>query len=360
MGKKLKIGVIGLGSEQRGMGQRHVDGFRAHPQASVVALCDTNEEQLHRHAAHFAIDRVYTDAADMFEHEDLDAVSIATPNAFHAPLAIAALQHGLHVFCEKPMSITVSESEAMLAAARASGKNLMIDFIYRFSPMSYALKSQVDAGIIGDIYFGRTVWHRRRRFPGFGGWFGQSALSGGGPLIDLGVHRLDLALWLMGYPEPVSVSGSTFDHLARVEAAKHQKPFDVEDLACGMVKFANGATLIVEASWATYTHNSEEDHMETKLYGTKGGLLQANVGGVKEFIAEIYTAEGDQLFTKRLDKTMVDVPSPYIEFINSILESREPMATAEQGVKVMKILEGIYRSAETGQEIRYEQTPALG
>ncbi|HEY3417654.1 MAG TPA: Gfo/Idh/MocA family oxidoreductase [Armatimonadota bacterium] len=347
MGKAVKLGVVGLG-----MGGGHVEGYQAHPEAEVVAICDTNPERLNEKARKYGIAHTFTDAETMLKQCKLDAISVATPNAWHAPITIAALKRGLHVLCEKPMAMTVKESEKMLAAAEKSGKNLMINFSYRFSPMSYALKQQVDAGVVGDIYFGRTVWHRRYGFPGFGGWFGQKALSGGGPLIDLGVHRLDLALWLMGYPEPSLVLGSSYDHLARIEVERQQKAFDVEDLACGMVKFTNGATLLLEASWAGNT--DEAEHMVTKLYGTKGGLCQSNNSGGYQYQAEIYTREGENFFTKRLDATATKVPSAYAEFVDSILEGRRPLASGEEGLKVMKILEGIYRSAVTGHEVQYK------
>jgi len=227
----------------------------------------------------------------------------------------------------------------------------MVNFSYRFSDMSYALKQQVDAGVIGDIYFGRTVWHRRRGMPGFGGAFTTKELSGGGPLIDLGVHRLDLALWLMGYPEPVAVSGSEYNVIAKVLAEKTKKTYTVEDLACGLVKFKNGATLIIEASWAL--NIQEREQMVTLLCGTKGGLVQKNTGGTYQFVAEIYTEEEGRLFTKTLDWSTVGAPSSYHEFIASILQKRPPLATGEQGVKVMKILDGIYKSAKTGREVRY-------
>jgi predicted dehydrogenase len=227
----------------------------------------------------------------------------------------------------------------------------MINFSYRFSEMSQALKHQVDSGVIGDIYFGRTVWHRRRGMPGFGGWFGDKELAGGGPLIDLGVHRLDLALWLMGYPEPVSVSGAAHCEIASRIARRQRKKFTVEDLAAGIVKFANGATLIVEASWAL--NIDEDEHMVTLLCGTKGGLVQKNLDGDYKFTAEVYTDEGGNLFTKTLDGSMNSVSSAYGEFVSSIVEKRQPLATAEEGLKVMKILEGIYRSAETGREVKY-------
>ncbi|HUU54707.1 MAG TPA: Gfo/Idh/MocA family oxidoreductase, partial [Armatimonadota bacterium] len=183
------------------------------------------------------------------------------------------------------------------------------------------------------------------------GWFGQKELAGGGPLIDLGVHRLDLALWLMGYPDPVSVTGATHSVIASKMARKQRKKFSVEDLGCGLVKFANGATLMVEASWAL--NINEPEHMVTLLCGTKGGLVQKNVGGGYEFAAEVYTEEGGNLYTKTLDEALTPAPSAYSEFVSSILEKRQPMATGEEGLKVMKILEGIYRSAKTGREVRY-------
>jgi predicted dehydrogenase len=218
--------------------------------------------------------------------------------------------------------------------------------------MSYALKQQVESGVIGDIYYGRTVWHRRRGIPGFGGWFGTKELSGGGPLIDLGVHRLDLALWLMGYPTPVAVLGSAYDKIAQPLAAREKKTYTVEDLACGLIKFDNGATLILEASWAL--NINENEHMITSLYGTKGGLVQKNTDGGYSMTAEVYTEEAGHLFTKRLDRSTIQVPSSQHEFVNSIIENRPPMATADQGIKVMQILDAVYESAQSGREVRVD------
>jgi predicted dehydrogenase len=344
--KKLRMGVVGLG-----MGRGHARGYLSHPQAELVALCDMDPVRLAQEAAEMGVAQTYEDALEMFDRADLDAVSIAVPNKLHAPLTIAALKRGLHVLCEKPMARTAKEAERMLAAARTAKKNLMINFSFRFSDMSFALKEQVDAGVVGDIYFGRSVWHRRRGVPRFGGWFGVREMSGGGPLIDLGVHRLDLALWLMGYPEPIAVSGSTYDPIASEMAQREGKTFDVEDLACGLIKFANGATLVLEASWALNIR--ENEHMITSLYGTRGGLVQRNTGGTYDFEAELYTVEGDSHFTKKLDRRTQRAPSSYGEFVDSILEKRQPIATGEHGLKVMKILDGIYKSAATGREVRY-------
>jgi predicted dehydrogenase len=346
MSRKLRMAVVGLG-----MGAGHVEGYQNDGRAEVVALCDLDEERLAKAGAKYSVSDLFTDAPAMFRKAKLDGVSIATPNKFHAPLTIAALRRGLHVLCEKPMAMNAREAQRMVDQAKKARRNLMINFSYRFSDVSRALKQQVDSGLIGDIYFGRTVWHRRRGIPGLGGWFTDKQLAGGGPLVDLGVHRIDLALWLMGYPEPVAVSGATYNVIAKELARSQRKASTVEDLACGIVKFANGATLIVEASWAA--NINEPEQMLTLLCGAKGGLVQKNVGGRYEFTAEIYTEEGGALFTKRLDQALVPSPSAYSEFISSILEKRPPLATGEDGLKVMKILDGIYKSAETGREVRY-------
>ena len=343
---KLRMAVVGLG-----MGRGHARGYESHPQADLVALCDADPERLDATAQELGVGTTYTDAEEMFRKEKLDGVSIAVPNKYHAPLTIAALKRGFHVLCEKPMAMTVREAERMNEAAKKARRNLMINFSFSFTEASYALRKQVEAGVIGDVYCGRTVWHRRRGLPGFGGWFGTKELSGGGPLIDLGVHRLDLALWLMGYPEPVAVSGSAYNVIAAERARREKKTFSVEDLGCGLVKFDNGATLILEASWAL--NQPEREHMVTALYGDKGGLVHKNVGGGYDFTAEIYTEEDGDLFTKKLDWRTGTTPTSYHEFVDSILEKRQPLATGDQGLKVMKILEGIYKSAETGREVRY-------
>jgi len=344
MAKTYKVGIIGLG-----MGRHHLRCFHEHPASKVVAVADVEEGRLKEIGDQFGIEKRYKDGQAMIQKEKLDVVSIATPNKFHCPLTLAAFKKGCHVFCEKPMAMTVKEAEKMNAAARKARRSLMINLSYRFSEMSFALKQQVDAGAIGDVYFGRTVWHRRRGIPNLGGWFGIKKLSGGGPLIDLGVHRIDLATWLMGYPEPLSVFGSTYNVIAKEIATRQDKEYTVEDMACGIVKFKNGATLIVEASWSLNINQPE--YMETFLAGDKGGLVHRNTDGGYAMGAEIYTEENGSLFTKKLDRAVVRVPTPYGEFIDSLVEGREPMATGEQGLKVQKILNGLYKSAETGEPV---------
>lgn len=340
---KLRLGVIGLG-----MGRHHLAGYQAHPGADVVAIADVNPALLEEIGNKYCVEKRYLSAEEMLAKENLDVVSVVTPNKYHHDLTIAAFQHHCHVLCEKPMAMSAREGREMLAAAKKSGKRLMINFSYRFTEQSMALKAQVDSGILGEIYFARTVWHRRRGIP-FSGWFGTKSLSGGGPLIDLGVHRLDLALWLMGYPKPVWVMGNTYHPIASELAMKLGTPYDVEDLAAGFIKFANGASMVVEASWAA--NIAERELMETRLYGTKAGLVQRNVEETYKFEAEIYLERENAQFDMKLHAPLQPVPSAYYHFVDSILNDQPHIATGEEGLRVMEILDALYQSSETGKPV---------
>ena len=343
--KKLRVGVIGLG-----VGRGHVAGYQSHPAAEVAAVADLNIDRLQDIADEYGVPKRYESGEEMLEAEKLDVVSVATPNKFHKPLTIAALRAGCHVLCEKPMAMSAAEARQMLAAAKKAGKRLMINFSFRFTDAADALRKQVDAGVLGEVYFARTVWHRRRGIPGFGGWFTTRALSGGGPLIDLGVHRIDLALWLMGYPRPVWVLGSTYDHIGKALAKKARKKFDVEDLAAALIKFENGATLIAEASWAA--NIGERELMETRILGSQGGLVYRNVGEGYEFEAEVYTERDGHLFDSKLHPGGSLSKGSAHHFIESIATGSPHIATGEEGLIVMELLDAIYKSAQTDRPVR--------
>ncbi len=343
--EKLRIGVIGLG-----MGRHHIAGYQNHPGAQVVAASDVDESRLNEICDKYSVPQRYTSVDEMLGSEKLDVVSVATPNKFHKELALAAFSAGCHVLCEKPMAMSAAEGREMLAAAKQAGKRLMINFSYRFSDQSMALKQQVDSGILGEVYFARTVWHRRRGLPGFGGWFGQKELSGGGPLIDLGVHRLDLALWLMGYPRPVWVLGSAYNPIGSELAERQNKKFDVEDLAVGLIKFENGATLALEASWAA--NIKENEFMETRLYGTRAGLVQRNLDETYKFEAELFLEKNGAHFDMKLHPPVPGAVSPYYHFVDAILNDRPHTAPGEEGLLVMEILDAIYQSAAQGGPVQ--------
>ena len=343
--KRLRVGIIGLG-----IGRSHIEGWRQHPQVEVVAVADADAQRLDQVGEQYKIATRYTSAEKMLAVERFDVVSICTPNKFHKELAIAAFEAGSHVLCEKPMAMNAEEGRAMLAAARRAGKRLMINFSYRFSAASRGLKTQVDSGMFGDFYFGRTVWHRRRGMPGFGGWFGTKALAGGGPLIDLGVHRLDLALWLMGYPKPTWVMGNTYDPIARRLADAAGKTYDVEDLAAAFIRFENGATLVVEASWAA--NIQEAELMETRLLGTKAGLLQKNLNEGYQFDAHVYTEQNGAQFDMHLHAPTTPAKSGMHDYAQAILTDTPHPASGEEGLVVMELLDAIYESARTGAPVK--------
>ncbi|MDE2457201.1 MAG: Gfo/Idh/MocA family oxidoreductase [Burkholderiales bacterium] len=342
---RLRVGVVGLG-----IGRKHIQGWREHAGAEVVAIADPDAGRLEAVGAEFGIEARYPSAAAMLAAGPLDVVSVCTPNKFHLEVALAAFEAGAHVLCEKPIALNADEGQAMVDAARRAGRRLMINFSYRFSAASRGLKAQVDAGVFGDFYFGRSVWHRRRGLPGFGGWFGTKALSGGGPLIDLGVHRLDLALWLMGHPKPAWVLGSTHDPIARALAEQSGKTFDVEDLAAALIRFDNGATLVLEASWAANIQEAEQ--IETRLLGTEAGLVQKNLNEGYEFDAHIFTERHGAALDIHLHPPAQPAPSGMHDFAQAILSGEPHPAPGEDGLVVMQILDAIYASARSGEPVR--------
>lgn len=343
--KRLRVGVIGLG-----MGEHHVAMFKTCAEATVAAVADSDPNRLKMVAQKYDISAAYTDGFRMVQKENLDVVSIATPNKFHKPLTLAALKAGAHVLCEKPMALNAAEARQMLETANQLNRRLMINFSYRFTPQSQALKQAVDSGLLGEVYFARTVWHRRRGMPRFGGWFGQKALSGGGPLIDLGVHRLDLALWLMGYPKPVWVLASTYNPIASALARRERKAFDVEDLAVGLIRFANGATVEVEASWAANIR--ENELMETRLLGTKAGLVQRNCDEAYQFEAEIFLERDGAQWDMKLHAPPNYSGSAMAHFVDCIVHDKPHIATGEEGLIVMELLDAIYASAAKGRPVQ--------
>ncbi|NQU76739.1 MAG: Gfo/Idh/MocA family oxidoreductase [Planctomycetes bacterium] len=342
--KKLRVGVIGLG-----MGENHVKGYIEHPMADVVAIADPDEKRLADIGDRHRIGRRYASAEQMLTDEALDVVSNASPNRFHKTLTIAAFEAGCHVLCEKPMAMNAAEGREMLEASMKANKRLMIDYSWRFTEQAMALKRQVETGMFGEFYFGRTVWHRRRGIPPFALKGNQKEILGGGPMIDLGVHRLDLALWLMGFPKPVSVMAGAYNAIGTAIAKHHGVDYDIEDLAAAFIRFENGATLAVEASWAA--NIAENELMETRLLGTKGGLVQRNVREGYEFEAEIYVEHAGAQFDMKLHPPMPGVRSAYWHFVDSIVNNQPHISTGQEGVMAMEILDAIYESAQTGRPV---------
>jgi predicted dehydrogenase len=354
MTEKIKAAVIGIG-----VGMAHAKGYIANPDAELIAVCDADPARLKERGDQLGIpaDMRFTDYNELLKLPELDVVSIGLPNFLHAPVAIAAFEAGKDVLCEKPLATSARDAAAMVKASHDCGRTLMVCFNYRFRDDARWLLGMRDAGRMGQIYYARAGWLRNTGIPGFGGWFTTKALSGGGPLIDLGVHILDLTIWLMGHPQPVSVSGQTFAEFGpRGKKAWGKKPdavkYDVEDLAAGFVRFANGAALQIETSWASHTKPGRDDYF-VNLYGSEGG-------------AELYVAnytDHDTLtfYEEACGQPVVMKPSivnraaghelAVAHFIDCVKNHRPVESTGEQGLALMRIIEGLYESSLTGKEV---------
>jgi len=348
--KHVNVAVIGLG-----MGWAHLKGYAEHSGCTIAAVCDADKARLGRAAAEFKLDesRCFTTTGALFRAArglKLDAASVVLPNTFHAPVTIQALRRGLHVLCEKPMAMNAGQARRMIAEAKKARRTLGINLSFRFTPQSRALKTIVDAGKLGRVYYAHTRWWRQRGLPGLGGWFGTRRLSGGGPVIDLGVHRMDLAMWLMGGPRPVAVSAAVYDPIGSRLARQERQTFDVEDLGAAFVRFDGGATLTLEASWAGFMGKNED--MVTEVLGERGGIVQRNVGEGYDFEARVFSEEGGSLVETRIQRRLAPTPSPYGEFVDALLEGRPSLATGEDGLKVQQVLDAIYLSARVGKEVR--------
>ncbi len=342
--ERVRVGVIGMG-----MGRNHAVHYRDCPEADLVAICDVNPHRLEQVAAEVHPWRTYTNYEDLLADREIDAVSIVLPNVMHAPVTLAALHAGKHVMCEKPLAMNAAEGAEMVSTARKLGRKMMMHFNVRFFPTSQAIKSAIDAGALGPIYYARSVWHRKRGIPQLGGWFTNKSMSGGGALIDLGVHRLDLVLWLMGYPKPVSVSGATYSHLGQRLAEREGKTFDVDDLASAFIRFDNGATLTLETSWASNSEKREDQW--TQLFGIDGGALIRNWDEGYQFEARLFKGTDGDVITEH-PWIPEHVETPQQHFCRAILNDTEPMATGEEGLIVMRLLDALYESARIGAEVR--------
>ena len=335
---RVKVGVIGLG-----MGQAHLKCYEACPNAAVVALCDIDEALLSKVLGERPDVKGFTDYGEMLAMDGLQAVSVALPNFLHCPVTLAALEAGKHVLCEKPMAMNAAEAEQMKRTAERLGKVLMMHFNMRYMTTAATLKPVLEAGALGQIYHVTTTYLRRDGYPRPGGWFGQKDKSGGGPLIDLGVHRIDLALWLIGYPKPVAAFGNVYDLLAREKLKGIE--FDCEDFSTAMIRFENGCTMYVAASWDGYPLAGHG--LTMGIYGT-GGYVFETSGEITLCKKEHGVPTACALEQQQPRETAQQ------HFVDCILEGRQPDPCAEHGVIVMKILDAIYGSARTGREARIE------
>ncbi len=350
---KLRIGVIGAGS----ISEMHLESYHKHPDAELFAISDLNLERARGAADKYGAAHTYADYRELLANPAVDAVRVCTWNNSHAEIAIAALHAGKHVLVEKPLCRTMEEARRIEEAVRASGKQLMVGFVRRYDDNAAMIKSFIDGGEFGEIYYAKTSSIRRLGNPG--GWFADVERSGGGPLIDIGVHVIDLIWYFMGRPKVKSISANTYRklgarnhirYLTSYKAADYSTERNtVEDMANALIRFDNGASLLVDVG---FTLHARKDETTIKLYGDKGGFeLEPETHIVTEKHGVILNSE------PQTNSLSIDVVKAFYNeishFLSCVRSGEKPISPVEDGVEMMKMLCGVYESAAKGEEVHF-------
>lgn len=351
----LKAGVIGCGAIGT-LG--HIPGFRA-ANVEVAAVCDANAERAQKVANQLAIPRFYTDYAELLAQKDIDMVAIGLPNILHAPVTIAALNAGKHVLCEKPLSVNAESAAQMIDAARANKRLLSINQHMRFEPTTLAMRDAVRKGRLGRVYHTESRMIRSAGIPGFGGWFTNKKTAGAGALFDIGVHMLDLPLFILGFPKVVSVKGFLNGELGQQKIGLGgwgadrgtQGVFDVDDTALAMLTLEDGASLIVKVTWAAFAPGYEE---RVTLYGTHGGADRSPEKYGNDTPLRFFHAEDGKIVETTPDLSSYPKggwDASVVAFVNAVRGEGELVVKPEQSLQVMRVLDAIAQSAQTGKEV---------
>lgn len=346
----IRVAVIGTGSIAT---DEHIPGWLAIPGVEIVALVDSSEQALA--AAQKLIEndvRIARDYRELLDDKPIDVFDICAPSALHAEISIAAMQAGKHVLCEKPMATSRGDAARVLAARNETGRHYMTALHMRVDPSVAALQKAMARTPLGNIYYARSQWLRRRRLPGRKG-FTTRAMSGGGPSYDLGVHMFDLAWWMMGCPRPVRVSGTMSDRLVhRTDLASEwgkwdPQTIDVEDFAAGWIRFENGAVLSLETSWLLFDHVAER--WQVQLYGDEAGAIWPDCRIMGETDGQPWNLEVPYLEeTAHVQRVMLR------RFAELLRGESAAVVTAEQSATSIAVLDGLYRSAASGSEVSVE------
>lgn len=359
MSKKLNVGIIGCG----GIGtEKHMPSLAKLKQVEMVAFCDILFEKAHHAAQKFGARdaKVYDDFTDLLKDENIDVIHVCTPNDSHADITVASLEAGKHVMCEKPMAKTAAEARRMVETARRTGKKLSIGYQNRFRHDSQYLHKVCTEGGLGYIYFAKAHSIRRRAVPTWGVFLDKEK-QGGGPLIDIGTHALDLTLWMMNNYKPKVVLGKTYHELGKKENAANAwgpwdpKQFTVEDSAFGFITMENGATIILESSWAINLLDAEEGRCT--LAGTEGGADMKDglrINGERHgklYTNHIELESSGVAFYEGKTENESDLESRL--WIESILNDTDPVVKPEEALVVTEILEAIYESSKTGKAVYF-------
>lgn len=381
---KTRVGIIGCGGIAN---QKHMPSISRLPDVEIVAFCDIIVERAQAAAGKYGAPgaAVYEDYRDLIARDDIEVVHVCTPNSSHAEISIAALRAGKHVLCEKPMAKTAAEARAMLDAYHSSGKLLTIGYQNRYRPNAQFLKKVAANGELGEIYLGKALGTRRRGVPTHG-VFLDKAKQGGGPLIDLATHTLDLTLWMMDNYEPETVLGSTFNKLGKIGSGANimgpwdPDKFEVEDSGFGLVKFKNGATVIVESSWALNQVIAQQDAYIV-LCGTKAGadmfpetgpgILTIDFDRNRNFNVRVNGENNGKLYIQNyaLGGSFIGggeqpefYPGMFREqevWYNAVRNGGELVIKPEQAYTVTLILEAIYKSSDRGDVVHIDELQAV-
>jgi predicted dehydrogenase len=344
----LRIAFIGAG----GIASAHLDALKRIDEARVVALADIDRKALADKAEKYDLDQacLFTDYRKMLRTVRPGAVIVCTPNGLHKPASIASSRAGAHVLVEKPLAMNAAQGKAMLDAAREARRKLVIGFQYRFEPRTKFIKQAVDAGKMGRIMFARVQAIRRRGIPNWG-VFGRKDLQGGGPLIDIGVHVLEMCHYTMGSPRPVAAVGNTWTYLgnkpsggtASMWPGWDHKTYDVEDLAVGHIHFDNGAVIHIEAMFAGHVDRNVFDF---QLMGDKGGAAWSDPRLFRDEDGHMVNITPGWLASAKEHNGLFH--AKLRDFVDHVLYNKPSMAPGEHGLMVQKMLDGVYRSAGRG------------
>ena len=360
MAKEFRVGIVGCGGIANG---KHLPALKALPNVKMVAFCDLIRERAEKALKEYGAEgaKIYDTYEELVADPTIDVVHVLTPNKAHAPISIAAMEAGKDVMCEKPMAKTAEDARAMVEAAKRTGKTLTIGYQNRFRPDSLYLKKCCEAGDLGEVYYARAHAIRRRAVPTWGVFLDEEA-QGGGPLIDIGTHALDLTLWEMNNYEVESVMGSVYRKLADTKDAANAwgawdpEKFTVEDSAMGFIKMKNGATIVLEASWALNTLDIDE--AKTSLCGTKAGADMRDglrINGErfsKMYVTKPELEAGGVAFYDGTVKDAKDVEAE--QFYAALENGTQPTVLPEQALVVTEVLEAIYTSAKTGKPVFFD------
>lgn len=362
---KYRVGVIGTGMIAT---SAHLPSWKSIPEVEVVSVMDILPERAQRAAEYFEVPAWYDDYDKMLAEQELDFVSVCTPNVYHKPATLAALRAGAHVCCEKPITTSTANAKEMYDVSDEVGRELFVTQTARFNNATFAAKELVDDGRLGEIYYAETAALRRRGIPKWG-VFHMKVHNAGGPVYDIGVHSLDAIMWIMGNPKPTAVSGNTYTKFGNMdeglatsladsgapEGVLTPRPYDyreydVEDFAAGYIRLADGGAIFLRTSWAA---NLPDELPKSFILGTEGGLQL----GPLEYIYNLGRFQSNVSLKLPRERTDVSFPGHYAALSHAVRVvngEEEKIVKREQVLKVMSALDGLYESAEKGAEVKVD------